>query len=348
MEGPSGDQIQRTTVPSGAGTTANGGRPGSASAGVMRSALRGQAFGSQLQMLAPRDSGPERARRDAGSGNAPGARGRARTREASAEAPTEATPATPEAAPTEAGVRFTARSERRTPDGHQQNRGRFGVGEMVIFTANKPGDWRASGGSPGDAFGTDELGWQAPAVPGSYTITFTAEGQTVSMTVRVLAPETMTFIKVGERPPASAPVGVVMDCDISFGPRDVSFDAIEWLEKPGPAERATGFWAAGRHPWPGNPDLAHQPNPAATPVGADNTLDNFHDKVSVMTSAPREEWEGGFFEYHIPNVYLVPEVPGSGEHPLPTTRQTHLMAGPDGTVTVRKQGASATRTPSGG
>lgn len=300
--------------------------------GAARSALRGRSIDAQLQLLTPRDGG-------AGRPTRAGARAQV-GRGTATEAPTEA------AAEPAAPIRFTAHSERPTPDGHQHNRGRFGVGEMVVFRATTAGDWNASTGSPSAAFETDELHWQAPETPGSCTVTFTANGQSVSMTVRVLAPERMSFTKGADLPPPGT-VGAEMHCQITFAPLDVSFDAIQWLEEPGPQERDSGFWAGNRHPWPGNPSHSHVPNPTPTDVGPDNKLEGFHDRVMVSSSAPREEWEAGYFEYHVPNRYVVPGMSGA-RHPLPTTRQTHLMHGPDGTVTLHKEGATTTRAPRGG
>jgi len=115
------------------------------------------------------------------------------------------------------------------------------VGEKLTLVApgNEVGSWTADGVDIGTG---SEIKWQAPATAGGRVIRFeTNAGGSANLVVMIIAPSDVEFKKLGDVPSAAVDhAGVGMFLQVTVNPADVSFDELEWLEKPGPAEETAG------------------------------------------------------------------------------------------------------------
>ncbi len=159
----------------------------------------------------------------------------------------------------------------------------------------------------------------------------------------VLAPSKLDFKKIGDVP-ATGPglAGVGMTLQLTVGADSVSFGNAEWLERPGPAENVTGYFAAYVA---SGQSLAHPPNPNWLPMGDDNkgVMDNAwtRDKPKLKHSDGSMRWWAGSFQWTVPNVY---RVKGGEAHAITNVVQRFTMDDA-GAITVTKGAATATARP---
>ncbi|MCX5747206.1 MAG: hypothetical protein NT062_32450 [Proteobacteria bacterium] len=220
-----------------------------------------------------------------------------------------------------------------------------GVGEKVTFTAGEEGTW---------TIGEKELGtgqtieWTAPDTLALanvvHTPFLTSPTKPSSIPMMVMQPSTIDFKKTGNVA-VSGPgmAGVGMTTTVTVGPTNVSFGAAEWFEQPGAAEGVSGYFAAYVA---SGQSLAHKPNPAWLPMGANNNdvHDNAWTKDKPKLLHPTDKtqrWWGGSFHWTIPNHY---RVKGGASHLINYVTQSFVMDDA-GAITVTKGGASATSKP---
>lgn len=229
------------------------------------------------------------------------------------------------------------------------------VGEKVTMLApgGEIGAWTVDGADVGTG---NELKWTAPETPGGRVVRFEADlsgpntGKSTSTIVLVAAPTEVDFKKMGDVPSAGVGMaGVGMFLQVTVNPVDVSFEDVEWLERPGPAEEPSGYFAAYVA---SGQSLFHVANTTWLPMGADNkgVVDRAYSRDKPKLKKPDEgadkpnRWWTGAFQWSIPNVYRVKG--GSGEHLFANVTQKFTMDD-QGTMTVTKGAASATAKPGG-
>ena len=208
---------------------------------------------------------------------------------------------------TASGGKITLTSSGAT--GSANNIPRVGVGQKVTFGATAEGAWTIDGAEAGTG---QSIEWTASDVATIRNVAFEPgpsadKNARASLPVFVIAPSKLDFKKLGDVP-ATGPgmAGVGMTLQVTVGPDDVSFGNAEWLERPGPAENVTGYFAAYVA---SGQSLAHPPNPNWLPMGNDNKgiMDNAwtRDKPKLKHADGTTRWWAGSFQWTIPNVYRV-------------------------------------------
>jgi hypothetical protein len=237
-------------------------------------------------------------------------------------------------------VLVTHRTEFAAPDGGTRTRSIVGVGEIVNFSSTVAGAWSADRVGPNHSptrSGT-AFEWQAPSVPGTATITFTPSGagQAPERTViTVIAPtvEYRNGVRVpspGERRGAA---GVMMHSRVVFGPNTVSFRKAMWVEDPGPPSMRRGYFQTWR-------PRDHEPE--RDPIRSDLQNHGPIDEAGYWNLPTTQYDQGGSFEWAIPTSYII--FGESDRHLIRTVHQRFVL-GPDGTLTVDKDGQHVSRTP---
>jgi hypothetical protein len=221
------------------------------------------------------------------------------------------------------------------PDAASQsrfNRSVVGVGERLTFSCRETGGtWAATGGVGSVTDGV--YAWQAPGVPGRYTISCTVGDRVGRSVITVLAPASITARKVRDVGYGAGTQGAGMEIRLTMNPTTVSFTEAEWREDPGPGT-VGGYFER----FPASA-FDHAPNPEWVEMGTDNAAvtdtASFHD-----WGAP---WSEGIWTWTIPNRYRVAG-DGSGQV-FTTVTQSMAIAGRNGVSTVSKLGQSSTRAP---
>lgn len=251
----------------------------------------------------------------------------------------------PGAAAARAGVTFQV--ARTAPGDASPTRTTLAVGEEVNFTAAQPGNWRAttSTGTP-NATNTSTFRWKATDTATNPTVTYSRDGQPdVDTNFRLVAPTSIDFRKTQDDP--QLPAGVGMVTNLTFGPQNVNFYNVEWLEEPGGPSNVRGYFQ--QYISEGRGALNHDPNPNG--VSMEGATNNGVDDHAFMAGKPRlgspPQWSEGSMEWVIPNVYRVGSA--GARHAITTVTQRFDMHGGAnaGSMTVTKGGASATQNLSG-
>jgi hypothetical protein len=260
---------------------------------------------------------------------------------APAESATEtpaATEAAPEAAPATAApttLTISSKTDMHAPDGSPDTRRRVAMGEVVYFdVGGATVDWTATGGWPLKREGRSTFAWEL-SDPGSATITATdpASGATASIEITAVAPDSLAMVKDTEDAIPAGTSGAGMLLKPRFGPRNVNFGNVEWLEVPGPASGVSGYFAAQAA---AGVDLSHHPNPAFVRIGP-----AVRDHAAA-SGFPAPFSDGGF-HWDIPNRFRRAATGGQGIETVQSVQAFHIDA--TGKMTVTKQGASVTRSP---
>lgn len=264
---------------------------------------------------------------------APGAVPEAATPESEEERRTEPDGSEPDA--TTPPFQINSRTDMKAPDGSPDTRKKVAMGEVIYFdVGGRVVDWTASAGWPPRRRGRSTYAWELPE-PGTATITATDPdtGETASVDIEAVAPDDLKMVKLSEDVQAPGTGGAGMILSPRFGPRNVNFGNVEWLEQPGGPSSVTGYFAdlqaAGA-------DWNHYPNPDFLRINRHLT-----DHAAIFgLPAP---FKAGSFHWEIPNAFRRAATRGSGEVTV-TSRQSFSIQA-NGTVTVSKQGASVTRAP---
>jgi hypothetical protein len=242
-----------------------------------------------------------------------------------------------------AGVPMISHETHDRAPGASNTRTTVGVGEMITFSSNMPGKWKADKGArgfPKKATGTQFI-WAAMSTAGSAKITFEPEdkGQPkLEVVIQVIAP-TVDYLNaraVAFPGQAAGMAGVQMETDVTFGPSNVSFANTMWWEKAGPATGATGYFKD--HVTKRKLSLPyHRPNPDDVQIDATNS--------GIVDAAGWWDFNGpysdGSFEWVIPTYYRVVD---DRRHLISNVRQTCTITA-DGTMTVVKGSSSMSRRP---
>jgi hypothetical protein len=251
-----------------------------------------------------------------------------------------------QAAPADPKANAHIKIEVSRPAAGNANKGRtsVGVGEDVTFTSTTDGEWSASGGTIGSG-SASATSWKAPETPGSVEIGLKTKGATEKQTMQVLAPTGVEFKSKGGFP--VKPAGVGMTTQVNVLPNTVSFGACEWLEQPGPADGASGYFAT--YVSAGKGDLAHHPNANWLGMGdANNSVEDHawtSDNPRLVDPSKNEVgYFAGGFGWNIPNKY---RVAGKGDGAVFTTVRQQFAMTDDGSVNVQKGAASATQAGDG-
>ena len=246
---------------------------------------------------------------------------------------------------TSAGATVTHTTDQPAANNPDGSRTTVGVGEKVAFEADQDGKWSAD-----DAFGAKtatgkKFNWLAPVLANpSVTITFTPKtGAAVPTTMTVVAPSDVELTKASDDtniPAGTAGAGMITN--VRFMPLEVSFRNTQWLEIGGAAaapQNQSGYFTTHAAP-------VHQPNATPLRMGWDNAGPTDH-AAFAFTKPAKASWADGFFEWIIPNHYVVVGEGGQG-HQIVDIHQTATLQA-DGTFTVAKgtNGASSTRSPDG-
>jgi hypothetical protein len=230
---------------------------------------------------------------------------------------------------------INSRTDMKAPDGSPDTRKKVAMGEVVFFdVGGAVVDWTASAGWPPIRKGRSTYAWELPT-PGTATITATdpATGATASVEIEAVAPEQLKMVKVSEDTQAAGTGGAGMVLSPRFGPRNVNFGNVEWLEQPGGPSSVSGYFADLQAL---GADWNHYPNPNFLRINA-----NLTDHAAIFgLPAP---FKAGSFHWEIPNAFRRAATNGAGEVTVTSTQSFSINAA--GTVTVSKQGASVTRSP---
>jgi hypothetical protein len=154
----------------------------------------------------------------------------------------------------------------------------------------------------------------------------------------VVAPQEIRFRKDSELPFPAGSAGAGMRLEVGVHPRDVNFGWVALQEDPGPASGVTGYFAARAA---AGADLSHHPTPRFRRFNFNNTFR--FDLAAATPVAVPPPWSAGAFFWDIPNRYRCFNSTGAG-HVFDNTRQRFSIDAA-GTVTVRKDGQSVTRSP---
>jgi hypothetical protein len=244
----------------------------------------------------------------------------------------------------------------KAPDGTPDTRRTAGAGEVVDFFpqtspnvldfAGTPASWTATAGTPTSAIAVPVFTWAAPEPAGDVTITATPSGssQSISTTIKILAPNAISTSKDSEDSYPAGTEGAGMMLSATFQPLSVNFDNVQELEDPGPSTNVSGYFNKLRQ---AGLDLSHHPNPNWVGLAGNSFKDHafWHGPLPIATPP---SWEPGHFEWAIPSRYraLRPGFGVGGPGVLFTTaRQTFDMLGSDGTMAISKQGATVRRSP---
>ncbi|MDH5180182.1 MAG: hypothetical protein OEZ39_17155 [Gammaproteobacteria bacterium] len=241
-------------------------------------------------------------------------------------------------APAPAAPTITSSSVKAAPSGAANTRSRIGVGETVVFTGSVAGTWTASIGTASGPNSTT-FNWTAPATAANTdaTITLTAGSQTVTKTVTVVKPNSISMRNVDSHAALVGAGGACMRTEVTFGPSDVCLGAMQWLEVPGPATDVTGFFTKYS-----DATLHHDPNPDYAIVDDTNKMEagpNNSDRDHCAWHSTAGPYSDGGFKWDIPNKYILDtEAPADGRHFTDTTQRFTMNAA--GTMTITKAGAS--------
>jgi hypothetical protein len=206
--------------------------------------------------------------------------------------PTVPAPAAPTPAPA-----IASSTVETAPDGSANTRTKVGVCEQVDLSAAPATGltWTASVGTL-TTLTSGGRRWTAPETAATATITATpATGTAATVSFTVVPPKDITA--PGTPTELAYPAGqqgVGMTNVLLFGPTDVCFSQLEWLEDPGPGSNISGYFTSK----PAN-SLAHKPNTHWLPINANNSglID-----TAAFFGWP-SPWSAGGFEWDIPNRY---------------------------------------------
>jgi hypothetical protein len=167
------------------------------------------------------------------------------------------------------------------------------------------------------------------------TITYTLEGATATMQVAVLAPMFMssTLIGANNDNQVTGKAGAGMDVNLTFGPTNVSFYNVEWLEEPHPVSAKSGYFNQ-------IPDQALYHTPNANWLNMGNANDACNDTAAYFGAPP--PFSEGSFTWVVPNKF---RVGGSGGGRVFFPSVQHMTMDANGTASVSKFNDSMTRAP---
>lgn len=232
-------------------------------------------------------------------------------------------------------AKVTHETDQETPDGTAKTRKTVAVGELVYFSAAdvQAGTWSTDVGS-GKAKGLD-YDWRAPSSPGSATITFTptdAGAAPTTVTIKVIGPSSISYFDKKDQTYKKGTAGAGMLVKLEFLPLSVCFWGTQWRETEVDATGASGWFTHIDAK-----DLKHKPA-APRDIGSDNKGPG--DKIGYTASPPFKE--KGSFTWDIPQQYSVK----GANNWLDIKKFAQVTSiEPDGTLTVTKNGESATRSP---
>jgi hypothetical protein len=217
----------------------------------------------------------------------------------------------------------------------------IGVGEEVDLTL-KPASlgtatWSLTGGGTLNPTSGLTTRFTAPESHTNCVVTAQFMGESCSKPFTVVEPASESATTNGAAPPDPFPVGsqgVCMNMIITIEPTSVSFYRVQMKEESGPASNVTGymtnFSAAA---------LYHSANTNWVTLSEGNK----HGDHAHHTGFPNLPWGVGGFDWVIPVYWRV--VDGSTSNSFPSSTQSIRMTDTNGTTSVTKLGASATRTP---
>ncbi len=236
-------------------------------------------------------------------------------------------------------------ADKKTPD----SRTIVGVSEIVQFSVGgAAANWSATLGTPKTGSKAATFVWTAPESAGSATVqaTINATGAKSTKAMKVQLPSGISgewMVDYKFEPPTAAAVG--MKVRMTLAPLSVSFHNSEQLEVEGKATNVKGYFNPPKDKNPlkdKNPpkdlDLSHHPDTNWHQLSVGNT---FVDNAGA--GGYPKPWKKGSFEWQIPN-HIRGQKSGTKGVKFATTTQTITIA-EDGTMTVTKAGAFATRTP---
>ena len=245
-----------------------------------------------------------------------------------------ATASLPAVAP--APLTITSRTVKASPGGAANTRTRIGVGEVIVFTGNRAGNWSVNNGTTIGATNGLSLRWRAPAIGGISTIRLTSGGTTATISMNVVPPNGLSMTNVNAPHALTAgTAGACMLPNVTILPLDVNLGATQWLEVPGPGTNVTGYFTQFSAA-----TLFHNPNPNY--LGFDDNNTGLHDHAAWH--AVPSPHSNGTFQWVIPNRYKLDGEPDASGRLFTTTTQLFTMDG-SGTMTISKGGAFVSRTP---
>lgn len=234
---------------------------------------------------------------------------------------------------------MTSTTELRAPSGAGNHRTTIGVGERVNFLVNHAATFAATTGTPTEASASsNSFAWQAPAEAGTATITATSGPRTASITFNIVAPDNVSMTRVNSWSIEGGVAGAVMECTMLFSPLNVSFGYANIKEISGPGANVSGFfnqYSASQ--------LYHNASADWTELKRNNMPPPGKGDTAGLPNLGTGPFSAGTLDYVIPYHYRLDGESGNGR-PFRTITQAMSMAA-DGTVTIRKAGASVSRAP---
>lgn len=228
----------------------------------------------------------------------------------------------------------TSETIKFAPNGTTDTRTTIGVGERVRFTGNTAGDWTVSEGRVIGINNGENMVWEAPPTASSPTITLTTPGGAASLSMTVIAPNSLTMAVNSNPPIPTGTLGAYMLNDLVIHPLHVNFGRTQWFEVPGPATNVTGYWSAYSAA-----QLYHNPNPNYLPFDDNNSglVDN------VAWRGGNRPFAAGTHDWVIPNRYKIDgESDAHGRFFTNTTQSFYITS--TGTIMITKAGALVIRT----
>ena len=214
----------------------------------------------------------------------------------------------------------------------------IGVGEEVTATicpsSLSPVAWSVTGGGSIDRSFGNLITFTATNRASTAIITAESNGLHFGVLLTVIEPDGVSMRRLSskEYPPGLAGAG--MYTEISLCPTTVSFYNVETLEMPGPASDVTGYFTN----FPVSV-LFHNPSPDWGDYNQSNVFQGYDDCATPPLPAP---WSDGGFVWYIPWHFRV----GGADNGKPfTVVDQRFVILADGTVEVRKAGASVSRVP---
>jgi len=215
----------------------------------------------------------------------------------------------------------------------------LGVGEEVTLTLEpsslSPVTWSISGNGTLSSLTTNPITFTADDTASSGTVTATYNGHGCDVTFAVIEPTGISMQKLSESnyPPGQAGAG--MYTEITMLPITVSFYSTEFLEIPGPASSVSGYFTNYTPA-----QLYHDPSSNWCGFGYDN-VSVAQDICATPILPP--PWSAGYFVWHIPWHYRMVGSSSGGTQFTVVDQEFQIWS--NGTVEVRKAGASVQRSP---
>ncbi len=233
---------------------------------------------------------------------------------------------------------FGIKTETKATTPADRTRKTIGVGEEIRATfypsSLSPVTWSVNGGGSIDADSGNPITFTATNRASTATITAESSGLRFDVLLSVIEPNGVRMRKICENPIPSGCAGADMNAEIQLQPMTVSFYNVQTLEIPGPASDVTGYFTIFSPS-----SLFHHPSPDWLEFSQNNVARGYDN---CAFEPPYRPWSDGSCVWHIPWHFRVGTSDGGKQFTVVDQEFTILA---DGTVEIRKAGATVRRVP---